>query len=123
VSVAFGGPAGREPAAASAVCELLRGRVSEGVTVTAGKAGVFLYADAADAAADAEGVAREVLARQGLAADVRLDWWDPARQAWVSPGYEGAGGLPPEQEPDPGRKGLRTAGAVITAIIEGLGSA
>jgi hypothetical protein len=123
VSVAFRGPAGGEPASARAVSELLRGRVGEGVAVTAGKAGVvFLYAAAADAAAGAEGVAREVLARKGLAADIRLDRWDPARQAWVPPGDEADGGLP-GQEPDPGRKGLRTAGAVIVAIVEGLGSA
>lgn len=121
--VACGGPGGGEPTPVNAVYELLRGCVGEGVTVTTGKAGVFLYAATADAAAVAEGMAREALARQGLAADVRLDRWDPSRQAWETPGDAAAAGLPPEQESNPGRKPLRTAGALIAAIIEGIASA
>src|SRR5512146_3336320 len=68
-------------------------------------------------------MAREVLARQGLAADVRLDRWEPSRQARVPPGDTAAAGLPPEQEGDPGSRRLRTVGALIVAIIEGIGSA
>ena len=117
------GPVGWRPGSASAVCGQLRSRAGEGVTVTAGKAAVFLYAATADGAAAAEGVAREVLALQGLAADVRVDQWDPSRRAWVPPGDAAATELPPGQEGDRGRRRLRVVGAVIAALIEGAGSA
>jgi len=68
-------------------------------------------------------VAREVLALQGLAADVRVDQWDPSRRAWVPPGDAAATELPPGQEGDRGRRRLRVVGAVIAALIEGAGSA
>jgi hypothetical protein len=64
-----------------------------------------------------------VLARQGLAADIRLDRWDPSCQAWLPPSDAAAAELPSGQEHDPRRRRLRAAGAVITAIFEGLGSA
>jgi hypothetical protein len=122
--VARGAAAGGRLASANAVCKLLRARVGEEATVTAGKAGVvFLYAATADAAVAAEGMAREALARRGLAADVRLDQWDPSRRAWVPPGDAAAAGLPPEQEDDPGSRRRRAAGAVVVAIIEGIGHA
>ena len=84
---------------------------------------MFLYAGTADAAATAEGMAREVLAQQGVVADIRLDRWDPSRQAWLPPGDAAAAELPSAQERDPGRGRLRAAGAVVTAIFDGLGSA
>ena len=112
-----------KPVFADSVCDLLRSRAGEDVSVTARKTGIFLYAATADAAATAEGMAREVLAQQGIVADIRLDRWDPSRQAWLPPGDAAAAELPPGQEHDPRRKRLRAAGAVVTAIFDGLGNA
>jgi hypothetical protein len=121
--IACGQLAPGKPVFADSVCDLLRSRAGEDVSVTAGKKGVFLYAATADAAATAEAMARETLAQQSLAADIRLDRWDPSRQAWLPPGDAAAAELPSGQEHDPGRKRLRAAGAVVTAIFDGLGSA
>ena len=112
-----------QPAFAHSFCDLLRSRAGEDVSVTAGKTGVFLYAATAGAAAAAEAMARDVLAQQGLAADIRLDRWDPSRGAWLPPGDAAAAELPSGQERDPGRRRLRAAGAVVTAIFDGLGNA
>ncbi len=114
---------GKKPAFTDSVCDLLRSRAGEGVSVTARKRGVFLYAATADAAATAEGMAREVLAQQGLAAEIRLDRWDPSRRAWLPPGDAAATELPSAQEHDPGRRRRRAAGAVVMGIIEGLDGA
>jgi hypothetical protein len=97
----------REPVSAGTVRDLLDSRVGGEVSVTAGKAGVFLYAATADGAAAAEGVAREVLAQQGLAADTQLERWDPSRRAWLPPGAATAAELPSGQEGGPGRKRRR----------------
>ncbi|MGD0705184.1 MAG: hypothetical protein ABSA02_35525 [Trebonia sp.] len=121
--IACGQLASGKPVFADSVCDLLRSRVGEDVSVTAGKTGIFLYAATADAAATAEGMAREVLAQQGLVAEIRLDRWDPSRQAWLAPGDPAAAELPSGQERDPGRRRLRAAGAVVTAIFDGLGNA
>jgi hypothetical protein len=121
--IACGGLASGKPGFADSVCDLLRSRAGDNVSVTAGKTGVFLYAGTADAAATAEAMAREVLAEQGLVADIRLDRWDPSRQAWLPPTDAAAAEPPPEPERDPGRRRLRAAGAVVTAIFDGLGNA
>jgi hypothetical protein len=121
--IACGQLASGKPVFADSVCDLLRSRAGEDVSVTAGTTGVFLYAATADAAATAEGMAREVLAQQGLVADIRLDRWDASRQAWLSPGSATAAELPPGQEHAPGGGRLRAAGAVVMAIFDGLGSA
>jgi hypothetical protein len=118
-----GQPASGKPAFADSVCDLLRSRAGEDVSVTAGKTGVFLYAATAGAAATAEAMARDVLAQQGLGADIRLDRWDPSRGAWLPSGDAAAAEPPSGQEPDPGRRRLRAAGAVVTAIFDGLGNA
>jgi hypothetical protein len=121
--IACGQLASGKPVFADSVCDLLRSRAGEDVSVTAGKTGVFLYAATADAAATAEAMAREVVAQQGLAADIRLDRWDPSREAWLPPGDAAAAELPSAQEHDPHRRRrLRAAGAVVTAIFDGLGS-
>ena len=112
-----------KPVFADSVCGLLRSRAGEDVSVSAGKTGVFLYAATADAAATAEGMAREVLAQQGLVADIRLDRWDQSRQAWLPPGDAAAAELLSGQEHDPGHRRLRAAGAVVSAIFDGLGNA
>jgi hypothetical protein len=121
--IASGQLASGKPVFADSVCDLLRSRAGEDVSVTAGKTGIFLYAATADAAATAEAMAREVLAQEGLVADIRLDRWDSSRQAWLSPGGAAAAELPSAQEHAPGRGRLRAAGAVVTAIFDGLGSA
>ena len=114
---------GKKPVFADSVCDLLRSRAGEDVSVTARKRGVFLYAATADAAATAEGMAREVLAQQGLVAEIRLDRWDPSRRAWLPPGDAAAAELPSGQEHDPGRRRLRAAGAVVMGILGGLDGA
>jgi hypothetical protein len=81
-----------------------------------------LYAATADAAATAEAVAREVLAQQGLAADIRLDRWDPASQAWL-PGDAAATEVPSGQQRDSGHRRLRAAGGVVMGILDGLSKA
>jgi hypothetical protein len=121
--IACGQLASGKPVFSDSLCDLLRSRAGEDVSVTAGKTGVFLYAATADAAATAEGMAREVLAQQGLAAEIRLDRWDPSRQAWLPPSDAAAAELPSGQEHDRGRRRLRAAGAVVSAIFDGLGSA
>jgi hypothetical protein len=68
-------------------------------------------------------MAREVLAQRGLVADIRLDRWDPSSQAWLPPSDAAAAELPSVQEHDPGHRRLRAAGAVVTAIFDGLGGA
>jgi hypothetical protein len=121
--IACGQSASGKPVFADSVCDLLRSRAGADVSVTAGKTGVFLYAATADAAATAEGMAREVLARQGLVADIRLDRWDPSRQAWLPPSDAATAELTSGQEHHPGHRRLRAAGAVVSAIFDGLGSA
>jgi hypothetical protein len=120
--IASGQLASGKPVFADSVCDLLRSRAAEGVSVTAGKTGVFLYAATADAAATAEAMAREVLAQQGLAADIRLDRWDPSSEAWL-PGDAAATEVPTGQQQDSGHRRLRSAGGVVMGIIDGLGNA
>ena len=110
-----------KPASANAVCDLLRSRAGEEISVTAGKAGVFVYALTEEAAAAAEGTAREVLAELGAAADIRVERWDPSRRAWL-PAGDAAAGVPSGEGRQPGHRRLRAAGAVIAAIFDGLGS-
>jgi hypothetical protein len=115
----------RKPVSANALRDLLRSRVGEEISVTAGKTGIFLYAAAADAAGTAERRAQEVLAEQGLAADIRLERWDLSRRAWVDvrtdqPGDATAPEVPPGHERNPGRRRLRSAGWVIAAIIDAI---
>jgi hypothetical protein len=114
--------AGRKRVSADDIRDRLRSRVGEDVSVTAGKAGLFLYAATAGAAATAEAAARDVLAELGMTAEIRMERWDPSGQAWL-PAGEAAGAEPPTgRERDRGRGRLRAAGAVIAAIFDGLGS-
>jgi hypothetical protein len=115
-----------KPVSSDVVRDLLRGSVGEEVTVSAGKTGVFLYAAAADAAGIAERAADEALARHGLGADIRLERWDPSREAWLDvrtglPADAAAADALPGRRRSPGRRRLRSAGAVIAAIIDGIG--
>lgn len=112
-----------KPVSADAVRDLLQSRVGEEISVTAGKTGIFLYAATADAAGTAEHGAREVLAEQGMAGDIRLERWDLSRQAWVDvrtepPDDAAAPELPSGHERNPGRRHLRSVGALIAGIID-----
>jgi hypothetical protein len=121
--IACGQLASGKPVFADSVCDLLRSRAGEDVSVTAGKTGVFLYAATAHAAATAEGTAREVLAQHGLVADTRLDRWDPSRRAWLPPSDAATAEPTSGREHDRGHRRLRAAAAAVSAIFDGLGSA
>jgi hypothetical protein len=121
--VNFVHPAGGKPVSAGTVRDLLRSRGGADVSVTGGKSGIFLYTATGDAAAAAEGIAREVLAQQGLTADIRVERWDLSRRAWLPPGDTPAGELPSGQERSYGRKYLHAAGMVIAVILDGIGNA
>jgi hypothetical protein len=111
-----------KPVSARAVRGLLSSRVGEEVSVTAGKAGTFLYAATADAAATVEVTARDLLFAQGLVADIRQERWDPSRQAWLPPGDAAAADVPAGQGRSPGPRRLRAVGSVVAAILDGIGS-
>jgi hypothetical protein len=121
-------PTIRKPVSADAVRDLLRSRVGEEISVSAGKTGIFLYAATADAAGTAEHRAQEVLAEQGMAGETRLERWDLSRQDWVDvrtepPDDAASPELPSGHERNPGRRRRRSAGALIAAIIDGISDA
>ena len=120
--VNFVQPAGGKPVSGVTVRDLLRSRGGAEVSVTGGRSGIFLYAATGDAARAAEGIAREVLAQQGLTADIRVERWDQSRQAWLPPGDTPAAELPSGQERSHGRKYLHAAGIVIATILDGIGN-
>jgi hypothetical protein len=62
----------------------LRTRVGSDVRVSPTRRGVFLYATSADAAAQAEQVARDVLTEHDVTAGVRTDQWNPIKESWTS---------------------------------------
>jgi hypothetical protein len=62
--------------------EVLRSRFGDDIVISAEGRRIFLYAEHAGVAAEAELAARQVLAQQGLSADFRLDRWDPSGQVW-----------------------------------------
>jgi hypothetical protein len=109
------------PVSPDAVLGLLRSRVGAEVSVTAGKAGIFLYAASADAASAAQDEAVSALAGQGLAADIRLERWDPQRRSWLAADDAGLAGPPSQQEPHSVRRRLSAIGAVLTAVLDGIG--
>jgi len=88
--------------------DLLRARLGDDVTVSAGKMHLFLYAGSAKAAEEAGQVARAVLEEQGRFAEVRLggEWSDPDEPTVH------------EDSPEPSR--LQTT---ATAFIKGAGQA
>ncbi len=59
-----------------------RRKLGPGVIVTRDGARIFLYASAEEPAREAERVARELLAEEGLPARIRLTRWHPAEEAW-----------------------------------------
>jgi len=78
------GPA-QQPGSLRQVEEDIRRQVGRGVAVGAGDAQIFLYAGAEAAARDAEQIARDVLARHGMAAESALHRWHPIEERWETP--------------------------------------
>jgi hypothetical protein len=124
VSVIFAGRGARKYHHPIQVCALLRSGLGEDITVSAGKLHIFMYAGTADAAEEAEHVARQALAQLGLSEDCRLERWDTSSQEWL----EVRSGLPTADEADLGTTRLRAAagkvatnlaGAVVEGFIQG----
>jgi hypothetical protein len=109
-----------KPLSAHSAGGLLRGQVGAEVPVSTGKAGVLRYAPAADAAATVACLAQEQLARQGLAAQIAIERWEPSRQVWLPPG-DAVAELPSEQDRGPGHRRLRAVGGLTAFIIDACG--
>jgi len=62
-----------------------RKRLGDRVIVTRDGAHMFLYAGSEHAAREAERVARELIASERLAGEVRVTRWDEAEEAWTDP--------------------------------------
>ena len=67
------------------VAEDIRRQVGRGIGVGEGDEQIFLYADSQTAAGDAEQIARDVLARQGVAAEFAVHRWHPIEERWENP--------------------------------------
>jgi hypothetical protein len=67
------------------VDEDARRQLGRSVAVGAGDSQIFLYAGTEIAARDAERVARDVLARQGIQAEFALHRWHPIEEEWENP--------------------------------------
>jgi len=65
--------------------EEIRSRVGRDVGVGAGEAQIFLYAGTETAAAEAERIARDVLAQRGLTAESAVHRWHPIEEQWENP--------------------------------------
>jgi hypothetical protein len=65
--------------------EDVRRRLGGSIAVGAGDAQIFLYAGTENAARDAERVARDILAQQGIDAEFALHRWHPIEEEWESP--------------------------------------
>ena len=63
----------------------VRRQLGRSIAVGAGDSQIFLYAGTELAARDAERVAREVLARQGIQAEFALHRWHPIEEEWEDP--------------------------------------
>ncbi|HEX6519123.1 MAG TPA: hypothetical protein VF070_03800 [Streptosporangiaceae bacterium] len=89
---------------------MLRSRLGKDITVSADRIAVFLYARTEDTAGQAEQVAREVLAEQGLTAEFALEQWDPSGQAWQGPRSAAADYASAVQEDNHGLRRVRSVG-------------
>ena len=65
--------------------EEARKRLGDRVVVTRDGAKLFLYATTAEQAREAEGVARDLVADEGLSAEIVLTRWHPDEEAWKDP--------------------------------------
>jgi hypothetical protein len=63
----------------------VRRQLGHSIAVGAGDSQLFLYAGTELAARDAERIAREVLARQGIQAEFALHRWHPIEEDWETP--------------------------------------
>jgi hypothetical protein len=61
-------------------------RLGRRVALSADGLNVFVYAGTEDAAREADGIAREVMTDQRLAADFAVDRWHPIEEAWEDAG-------------------------------------
>jgi hypothetical protein len=102
------------PVKRTAVRDLLRKRLGDDVTVSGDKSSIFLYAGAASAAEEAAHAAQDVLAQEGLIADIQVECWDPVRKEWRDPRVE-----PSQDEDKPGRRS--SVGDVIEIVLPYLG--
>ena len=75
----------RQSFSAHEVEEGARRKLGRSVAVGAGDSQIFLYAGTEVAARDAERVAREMLARQGIQAEFALQRWHPIEEEWEDP--------------------------------------
>jgi hypothetical protein len=66
-----------------------RKRLGERVVVTRDGSRMFMYTASQDAAGEAERVARELAAADGLEAKARIARWDPDSDEWVDPSAPG----------------------------------
>jgi hypothetical protein len=65
--------------------EDIRRQVGGGVAVGAGDGQIFLYAGTEAAARAADQIARDVLARHGMAAESAVHRWHPIEERWETP--------------------------------------
>jgi len=82
VIVIFAGRGARKYHHPIRVLALLRGGLGDDITVSARRAHIVMYARTAEAAEEAEHVARQALAQLGLSEDCRLEHWDSSSQEW-----------------------------------------
>jgi hypothetical protein len=75
----------RQSFSAHEVEEDVRRRLGRSVAIGAGDSQIFLYAGTESAARDAERVARDVLASQGIPAEFALHRWHPIEEEWEDP--------------------------------------
>jgi hypothetical protein len=89
VTISLTDPAHLEQArrsfSAHEVEEDVRRQLGRSVAIGAGDSQVFLYAGTENAARDAERVARDVLASQGIPAEFALHHWHPIEEEWEDP--------------------------------------
>ncbi len=87
ISVSGQAQAGREqrPFSLHEVEEDIRRQVGRPIAVGADDRQIFLYAGTETAARDAERIARDVLARHGIAAESALHRWHPIEEQWENP--------------------------------------
>ena len=89
VTISLPGPAHAERARQSLsereVEDDVRRRLGRSVAVGAGDSQIYLYAGTEVAVREAERVAREVLAQQGIEAEFAVHHWHPVEEEWESP--------------------------------------
>jgi hypothetical protein len=68
-----------------AVEDDVRRRLGRNIAVSLSDAQLFLYAGTENAAREAERIARDLLAQEGIQAEFALDRWHPIEEEWESP--------------------------------------